>query len=246
MSVTAAPPEQQRSPGVAPGRRRVRPAAIVVGLLVALVIVAISPAANVRTIEVQGTGPSLARVVERDIAQVVGDRPLVRVDVESVRAAALDASPLVRDVDVQRVPPATVRIVVTPRRAVLAFVDDDRSRSWVDAEGNVAKIGDGPPESVPTLTLAGAVQGPDATQRAVRDAVAVVAALPADKRRVLTSIEVRTPDDIRLTLRGGREVRWGSAEDSAAKSAVLVALLRRPATVYDVSAPDLPTTRNAG
>jgi hypothetical protein len=37
-------------------------------------------------------------------------------------------------------------------------------------------------------------------------------------------------------------VRWGSAADSALKSTVLVALLQTKALVYDVSAPDVPTT----
>ena len=43
-------------------------------------------------------------------------------------------------------------------------------------------------------------------------------------------------------LRDGRQVVWGSAEDSAAKAEVLVALLKEPAKRYDVSVPGQPTT----
>jgi cell division protein FtsQ len=38
-------------------------------------------------------------------------------------------------------------------------------------------------------------------------------------------------------------VVWGSADDSDRKAAVVVALMRRDAKVYDVSAPDSPVTQ---
>jgi cell division protein FtsQ len=58
-------------------------------------------------------------------------------------------------------------------------------------------------------------------------------------------MRVESPDDIRFALKGGREVRWGSATDSALKVAVMTRLLKAvPAEVYDVSAPELPTTRS--
>jgi cell division protein FtsQ len=44
-------------------------------------------------------------------------------------------------------------------------------------------------------------------------------------------------------LRDDRRVEWGSAEDSAEKAGVLVALLEaREARVYDVSVPGQPVT----
>ena len=42
-------------------------------------------------------------------------------------------------------------------------------------------------------------------------------------------------------LANGKTVRWGNADDSARKAAVLAALMTRPGKVYDVSSPDLPT-----
>jgi len=69
------------------------------------------------------------------------------------------------------------------------------------------------------------------------------AALPAVRLRV-DRVDVHSGQDVRLTLSNGVVVRWGGTQDSPRKAAVLTALLARRASVYDVSAPDLPTTRN--
>ena len=51
-------------------------------------------------------------------------------------------------------------------------------------------------------------------------------------------------DQITLRLRDGREVLWGSADQSAEKAEVLAGLLaaRPKASGYDVSVPGMPTT----
>jgi cell division protein FtsQ len=45
---------------------------------------------------------------------------------------------------------------------------------------------------------------------------------------------------VQLALKGGKTVKWGSADESERKAAVLAALLTRPGKVYDVAAPDAP------
>ena len=50
-------------------------------------------------------------------------------------------------------------------------------------------------------------------------------------------------EQVTLQLRRGRTVEWGSVERSDRKAAVLAVLLSRKAKVYDVTAPDSPTTR---
>ena len=50
--------------------------------------------------------------------------------------------------------------------------------------------------------------------------------------------------DVSLVLKDGREVVWGSAEESETKAEVLATLLATvQAQVYDVSVPSKPTTR---
>ena len=50
-------------------------------------------------------------------------------------------------------------------------------------------------------------------------------------------------DDVTFRLARGATVVWGSAADGADKLAALAALLRRPATTYDVSTPGIAVTR---
>lgn len=82
----------------------------------------------------------------------------------------------------------------------------------------------------------------DAEGVALTEAMAVLATLPADLARKVVSVAATTRDDVDLTLRSGDIVRWGSADQADFKAEVLRALLNRKAEVYDVSAPELPTT----
>jgi cell division protein FtsQ len=72
--------------------------------------------------------------------------------------------------------------------------------------------------------------------------MAVLASLPRNLSRRVVAASATSRDDVDLTFRSGDVVRWGSAERSEFKSEVLRALLRRKADLYDVSAPELPTT----
>jgi cell division protein FtsQ len=58
---------------------------------------------------------------------------------------------------------------------------------------------------------------------------------------LVLTVTARTPGSVTLGLTGGHTIRWGSADDSARKAAVLAALMTQPGRVYDVSSPDLPT-----
>ena len=50
-------------------------------------------------------------------------------------------------------------------------------------------------------------------------------------------------EHVELRLRKDRRVLWGSSERGPRKAAVLAVLLAKKAAVYDVTAPDAPTTR---
>ena len=68
-------------------------------------------------------------------------------------------------------------------------------------------------------------------------------ALPAPLLAQVGEVRAPTSEQVTLLLSGQRTVLWGGAEDSAAKASVLVALLRRPGTYYDVSTPSVVTVR---
>jgi cell division protein FtsQ len=93
------------------------------------------------------------------------------------------------------------------------------------------------PPGLPKLQLTSAAPDDPHTQAIVR----VLAALPDQLRPSVATVSAATPGDVRLGLVNGRTVRWGSADDSARKAAVLAALMTQPGKVYDVSSPDLPT-----
>jgi cell division protein FtsQ len=61
-------------------------------------------------------------------------------------------------------------------------------------------------------------------------------------RRFVTEIRPTGPNDLRFELKGGAEVRWGSAELTAEKVESLQLLIARAPNRdrYDVSAPSAP------
>jgi cell division protein FtsQ len=66
--------------------------------------------------------------------------------------------------------------------------------------------------------------------------------MPANLAKKVVRIRANSIDSIELDLKSGSIVKWGSADEPEFKAAVLDALLSRRAQIYDVSAPELPTT----
>ena len=77
---------------------------------------------------------------------------------------------------------------------------------------------------------------------ALRATLDVLDALPVQVRAQVREVRAASLEQVTLRLTRGRTVEWGSAERSERKAAVLAVLLTRKARVYDVSAPDSPTT----
>jgi cell division protein FtsQ len=169
----------------------------------------------------------------RQAAAVPSHQPLARVDVDGV-TARVGAIPEVAAVEVRRGWPDVLVVVVTERTAI-AVTRTGTSWSYVDATS--ARFGSpaGPQRGMPVIVAS--------SDAALASAAGVVAALPPTLGPVVTTVSARSRDDVVLTLSGGSTVQWGSAEDSARKASVLLALLKVKARSYDVSAPDLPTTR---
>ena len=84
--------------------------------------------------------------------------------------------------------------------------------------------------------------------RPARSFAAAVAALQAVEARDLqvSDVVASGPDDVVMTLPGGRQVRWGGPEDGAEKAEALqAALVRagREVDEIDVSSPGVVLTR---
>lgn len=144
----------------------------------------------------------------------------------------------VKDADVTRAWPDGVLITVTERTAV-AVVELGGTIRGLDADGIVFREYKSVPKGMPRVRPTTSA-GTDA----LKEAAAVVSALPGDLAARVDHVEVRTIDQIALLLRDGREVQWGSADESDLKATVLAELLVvQDAQVYDVSVPGSPTTR---
>ncbi len=94
------------------------------------------------------------------------------------------------------------------------------------------------PHALPMLRM-----GDRTGTEALAEAAAVAGSLPVGLARKVRYVEVRTVDTISLELRSGKQVRWGSADDSADKARVLERLLGVKASFYDVSVPGQPIIR---
>ena len=172
----------------------------------------------------------------RRLAAVPAGRPLARLDLDAI-GARVRTLPGVADVSVSRSWPSTVVVRVTARTPVAA-IRQGTAYALVDAEGvafqQVAAI----PARLPLIVL-----GLHDRDDSLRAALDVVTALPAGMRVGVLRVTAPTPEQVTLNLRSGRVVVWGGVDRSPRKALVLAALLKVPAAVYDVSAPDEPTTR---
>ncbi|MFD1575689.1 cell division protein FtsQ/DivIB [Agromyces cerinus subsp. nitratus] len=224
-------------------RRRRIVWSVVLGAIAALVVVvavgAYSPLMALREVRVEGA----ARIPVADVQAAFDDQlgtPLPLIASADVLAALSDF-PLIETYSTETIPPGTlvVRIV---ERVPVGVVDTGKGLELVDAAGVVIERPTERPDGQPLIVAEGGVAG-----EGFRAAAAVIRSLPPEVRGQLVGASAATADDVQLELSTGATVVWGSAEESAAKAAVLARLMDAapPDTVgeYDVSSPASAVTR---
>ncbi|WP_309116604.1 FtsQ-type POTRA domain-containing protein [Saccharothrix sp.] len=197
-----------------------------VGLVVAIWF---TPLLGVRQVDVAGTVELTAEQV-REAAAIEPGAPLVRLDVDAIAERVRGLS-RVAGVRVGRALPGTVLLTIDERTPV-AVVNAGDGAHLVDATGQDYATVAQPPPGLPELKAEG--KGRPA-------AVSVLVALPEPLRREVLAVSATTGADVKLTLTAGREVRWGSPDDTPRKAAVVQVLMTRDGSVFDVSSPELPT-----
>jgi cell division protein FtsQ len=209
-------------------------AAVVAGVAGIVVLMLWTPVFGVRSVDVVGVRDLTTDQVVK-AADVAMGTPMLRLDTVGI-TARVGVLPRVASVDVSREWPSTVLITVTERDPVgyRAAADGDH---LIDVTGFDYATVTTPPPGLPKIALSTASPADPRTQSVVR----VLTALPAQLRSQLVAVSAPTPGSVTLALANGKTVRWGDADDSARKAAVLGALLTRPGKVYDVSSPELPT-----
>ncbi len=173
----------------------------------------------------------------RRVAGIRAGTPLARVDLETVTERLSRLAPVARVV-VRRDWPDSVAIRVTERTAV-AVVPASRGFLVVDASGVVFDRVANRPVELPLVELT----RPGPKDQTTRDALTVLSALTPQLRKGLVRLSAPSPTRITLRLTNGRSVLWGDAAHNDKKARVATVLLRRPARIIDVSAPDVVTTR---
>jgi cell division protein FtsQ len=210
---------------------------LVAGLAAAVWLVYFSAALSVKNVEVSGNELLAAEQVRR-VAAVPDGEQLALVDLAAARSR-IGALAEVRSVDVTRAWPDTVQIDIVERTAVAVVELGGRLRG-LDEQGVVFREYRTAPRGMPRVRPTTST-GTDA----LKEAAAVVSALPEDLSARVDHVEVQTIDQITLVLRDDRRVLWGSAEESALKAEVLENfLIAVPgAGTYDVSVPGSPTSQ---
>ncbi|MCH9830045.1 MAG: FtsQ-type POTRA domain-containing protein [Actinomycetia bacterium] len=185
---------------------------------------------EVQVVDATGQALSLEQVSQvRDIASISINQPIARLDSDSA-AQAIANLPWVSAVEVRRGWPNEV-VVALELRVPLARVKEGDTNRGVDAEGVIFESNT--LDGLPLIQASGAP---------LVSAVEVIAALPNKLAKKVVRVRAASIDSIELDLKSGSTVRWGSSDELEFKAAVLDALLSRRAQIYDVSAPELPTT----
>ncbi len=182
----------------------------------------------VRKVEVSGVSGILVNRVLAAADVPIGMQ-MAKLDTSSINAG-IAALPWVQASAVVRAWPRGVVLIVQPR---VAIAELEGSSAAVASDGAVFV----PPEPLqPGLPK---IRGDGV---GIVTAVRVLETIPRDLRSRVAVVSATTRDDAEIFLDSGIVIRWGSAERPILKARVLSALMKTRARVYDVSAPDLPTT----
>lgn len=210
--------DRRRAVAAARARRRRQVSASILALVVlavGAVVVARSPLFAITDVRVTGVDADRADEV-REAAALRPGASLLFADLLTA-AERVEALPWVRRARAGRAPPSTVDIHVVPREPAVV-VRLEREAWQVDGDGVVVAGGDAPGLAeiiAPDAVLPGV--GREVADGVVRAALQVHTQLPAWLRSSGDRYEARTPRDVRLHLRDGTVVRFGSPEDLAGK-----------------------------
>lgn len=209
---------------------------IVAGLALLVGVLVVSPVLALRTIEIEGAQRLDPAAIEAALEPQLGT-PLALLDGAAVERE-LAAFPVIESFVTEAVPPSTLVVRIVERQAVLA-VPTDAGWNLVDPAGVTVQTVPDRPGEFPEIV----VPDGDLDTAVFRNAAAVVETLDAELRGRVVRVDATTLDDVTLLLDGvGQTVVWGGPDRTAAKSALLRALMtaegQDEAVQFDVTAPE--------
>jgi cell division protein FtsQ len=196
-----------------------------------------SPLLALKTVRVEGASRVTVSSVQNAVKDQIGT-PLALVNFDEI-TRSLATIPLIRSFVTETVPPNTLVIKIAERAPIASLVTSS-GFSVVDPAGVVISTSAQRAPGLPLIDLGSASKH----SQAFTSAVGVLLALPADLLGQVDTVTAQTADDVTLTLTGGKNVVWGSAEQSDLKARVLAAMVKAAPSAnalrYDVSAPTHP------
>lgn len=218
-------------------RRALIAVATVLGLVLFVLVGALTPLMSVREVRVEGATNVNAEEVTQALAEFQGV-PLALVD-ENAVLRALEGFPLIQRFAVERVPPKTLVVRVEERVPAIAIEDDGVFRMY-DAAGVLVAEAPERPEGVPV----GGGGLRNTNSKAFLGASKIVRDMPAGLRAQLVAVDASSGQDVTFQLANGIEVFWGNPEETRRKSLVLETMLGslqdRPVSHIDVSSTESP------
>ena len=211
-------------------------------VLVALVVATLTtPLLAVTDIKVSGTHRLKAETVLNALEAEVGT-PLTLVNADSI-SKALSTFSLIESFAVIAEPPHTMVVRVVERQPICVV-----SLNGVNYLYDPAGVQIGEAKNADNYPIV-SIHGDPKTSSHYAAAIDVLLALPAKLLPRIETVEARTKDDVRLSLRGvsHQNIIWGDSANSVLKSRVLAAMLRHVksslSATIDVSSPTAPVVR---
>lgn len=227
-------------------RRRLMTGAITVVALAAIAWVALaSPLLAIDEVRVTGAKHTTADQVAR-VAGLGPEDNLLLISTDAVARAA-ETLPWVRSAEVDRILPGTVRVRVVERVPAL-LLSVGAARWTLDARGNILASGT-VEKGLPTLggvETGGVEVGQRVSSPELIDALKAFRALSKRVRDQVAAVVAPSRERISFSLASGTLIRFGAAEDLAAKREVIAALLadlaqeQRTVAYIDVRVPTSP------
>ena len=248
--VTPEPAMEGPEPGIdeTPHRRRKRMSAIAVIVAAVLAATAMgltrSPLFHARTIRVHGAS-HLTRSEVLRVAQIAVGINVFLLDAGGVERR-LEADPWVAEATISKHFPATL-VVDIQERSPVAVIESTGLLRLVAEDWTLLDAA-GPGVSLPLIASAETTM-PELTPIAVHDAARAVAAMASVLRRQVAQVAILADGTLRVDLRSGAPISYGTAVDLVAKAEALQALIRwasahgTPIASADVRVPSAPTAR---
>ena len=215
--------------------------AVSLGLLVALVIVAVfSPLLAIQKVEIVGNSKVSSKDLAKDLAFLKG-LPLPQVSNDAI-VSKLSKYQLIDSVSAVSMPPSTLRVVIVERKA-LAKVSINGIDYLYDAVG--VQLGRAQSsDKLPTIFSAGDPK----SSVSFKQSIEVLLSVPVKLLPKIAGIQALSKDNVTLFLRSwNQKVLWGDDSNRALKAKVLMALLDhydgKYGLTFDVSSPNNPTVR---